>query len=51
MKDPKLTVRVPQATYKQFRLKCFKNDTTVQKVLETAIMTYLGEKTALKGKN
>lgn len=44
MKDPKLTVRVSQEVYKRFRLKCFKNDHTVQEVLEQAILAYLAEK-------
>jgi hypothetical protein len=48
MKDPKLTVRVSQEVYKRFRLKCFKNDQTVQEVLETAIDEYLYKKDVLK---
>jgi predicted HicB family RNase H-like nuclease len=46
MKDPKLTVRVSQEVYKRFRVKCFKNGQSVQEVLETAITSYLAEKTA-----
>lgn len=49
MKDPKLTVRVSQKVYKEFRLKCFKNDTTVQEILEKAINTYLAIKHPVKG--
>lgn len=50
MQDPKLTVRVSQKIYKEFRVKCFKNDQSVQEVLETAITTYLGQKNAPEGK-
>ncbi len=41
MKDPKLTVRVSQTKYKAFRVKVFKNGSTVQEVLETAIDRYM----------
>lgn len=47
MKDPKLTVRLPEPVIRTFKSRLAKNGLTVQEILEKAVMDYLRGKSTV----
>ena len=50
MKDPKATVRLKEEVLRRFKVKTAKNGTTIQAILEMAVIAYLIEKKPAEAK-